>query len=133
MTTRTTWANITRKTGPGGVGAVSEEYKDSIITDAVTTWQQMGLTQQQIAYGIAAIGVESGFNPDAVSSTGPIGLGQFSQDTWTDAVKYYNDNYSGHIDVQANRNDPAAQIAVMGAWSSRIWEKASTWEALGSG
>ena len=68
----TTWTNITGKTGPG-IGAVTEGAKDSTITAAVTTWQQIGLTQQQIAYGVAVMGVESGFDPGAKSSTGPYG------------------------------------------------------------
>ncbi|MEW6620493.1 MAG: transglycosylase SLT domain-containing protein [bacterium] len=78
------------------------------------------MSQQQIAYGIAAIGIESAFNPDAESPTGPYGLGQFSTDTWNEAVAYYNSNYGGNLDPAQSRDDVSAQIAVMGAWTSKI-------------
>lgn len=38
-----TWNNIGIKKGSGGVGAVTGEAKNSAITNAAASWQQMGL------------------------------------------------------------------------------------------
>lgn len=107
-----------------GIEKVTDEQKNSTISNAVSKWTEMGLSQQQIAYGIAVMGVESAFNPNAKSPTGPYGLGQFSADTWKDAVKEYNTKYGGNLDPIQSKTDPAAQIAVLGAWTAKVWATA---------
>ncbi|MBI5212128.1 MAG: hypothetical protein HY957_01995 [Nitrospirae bacterium] len=118
----TIWDIIGIKKGPGGVGDVTVEQKNSTISDAVSKWTEMGLSQEQIAFGIATMGVESGFNSTAqAKTTTAYGLGQFTNDAWKRAVKYYNENYGGNLNSDQSRNDPAAQIAVMGAWTAKVW------------
>ncbi len=57
------WRHIKTKKGFGGVGNVTEDEKNAIIEDAVSQWEKMGLTQEEMSFGIATINVESGFNP----------------------------------------------------------------------
>ncbi len=56
---------ITAKRGPGGAGDVTEEKKKRIINKAVMTWKRQGLSEKQIAFGIATMNIESGLNPGA--------------------------------------------------------------------
>lgn len=124
------WKNITIKKGPGGAGRVTEEEKGSIIDMAVSYWGKMGLTQEQMAFGIATMNVESGFNPDAKNpapKSTAYGLGQFIDDTWSYAVAYYNNHFMGHgpkIYPDVSRDDADAQIKVMGAYIVRVWIRA---------
>lgn len=55
------WDNIKIKKGEGGVGNVTVEQKNSTISNAVSVWTNMGLSEGQTAFGIATMGVESGF------------------------------------------------------------------------
>ncbi|MCI0564932.1 MAG: phage tail tip lysozyme [Nitrososphaera sp.] len=81
------WNGIGVKTGAGGVGDVTLAEKNGNIANAVDAWLAMGLTQQQIAFGVATMGVESGFNPNAqAATTTAYGLGQFTDSTWDRAV-----------------------------------------------
>lgn len=119
------WDSIKIKKGPGGCGNVSNEQKNKTIESAVETWENMGLDQDQIAFGIAVMGVESGFNPLARGhSKTERGLGQFNDDTWTDAVKFHNSLYPNPVDPAKNRNEEACQVRAMGAWIHKAFQKA---------
>lgn len=75
------WSRIENKKGIG-IGKVSEEQQDAIISKAESLWKAMGLTLEQTAFGIATMGVESGFDPVAKGqSETEKGLGQFREDT----------------------------------------------------
>lgn len=123
------WKNIKIKKGSGGVGNVTDNEKCATIDKADSTWERMGLTQEQRAFGIASMNVESGFNPAAKNpGSTAYGLGQFIDPTWKDAVTYYNDKIRGKneskIYPDVSRSDPDAQIKVMGAWIQRVWGRA---------
>jgi hypothetical protein len=123
------WKHIRVKKGYGGVGDVTEEEKDAIIEKAVSQWEKMGLTQEEMAFGIATMNVESGFNPHVKgTSKTEYGLGQFNDDTWHDAVREYNGKYKTpsepRIYPDVSRDDPDTQIKAMGAWIRKVWEKA---------
>jgi len=129
------WDNIQIKTGKGGCGDVTVEQKNNLIEHAVTTWEDMGLSDEQLAFGIGVMGLESGFNPHAKGTTAEsveYGLGQFTKKTWEDAVNYYNKRpehttrREPHIDADKDRDDPNAQIAVMGPWLRKTWDRAGT-------
>ena len=120
------WDNIKIKKGAGGVGDVTVEQKNSTISNAVSVWTNMVLSEEQIAFGIATMGVESGFNPAAQATTTAYGLGQFTNDTWAWAVSEYNRKFGGNLDPDQSRNDPTAQIAVMGAWIDKVWTMAQS-------
>ena len=62
------WENIGIKKGPGGCGDVTEEQKNSTKDHAVSTWERMGLSEDEIAFGIGVMGLESGFDPHAKST-----------------------------------------------------------------
>jgi hypothetical protein len=128
----TWWDNIQSKKGPGGVGDVTEEEKNNHIERAVNTWERMGLTEDQIAFGIGVMGLESGFNPRARNNKSTAeGLGQFTGDTWKDAVKRYNTRPAHKklsepdIDLVTGRTDPDSQIQAMGAWITNAWGQAA--------
>ena len=123
--------NIQIKKGPGGCGDVTVEQKNNLIDHAVSTWEGIGLSDDQIAFGIGVMGLESGFNPRAIgSSESESGLGQFNKDTWGEAVKYYNKRpehatrLEADIDPDKGRDDRDSQIAVMGPWLRKVWERA---------
>jgi len=129
------WENIGIKKGPGGCGDVTEEQKNSTIDHAVSTWKRMGLTDDEIAFGIAVMGLESGFNPHAKGTTPEsveYGYGQFTHETWKEAVDHYNTRPEHdvlgepHIDPDKIRDDPNSQIAVMGPWIRKTWKRAGT-------
>lgn len=125
------WDKVMVKKGHGGAGKVTEEEKNSIIGAAVYNWMRMGLTNRQIAFGIATMNVESGFNPKAKNpapESTASGLGQFTDDTWERAVREYNKTFKGSInpDSSSSSNDTDAQIAVMGAYILTVWDKAAT-------
>ena len=40
-------------------------HAQAVIDTAITVWMQMGLTEDQIIYGIAMMNVESQYNVDA--------------------------------------------------------------------
>jgi|WetSurMetagenome_2_1015567.scaffolds.fasta_scaffold991864_1 hypothetical protein len=106
------WNLINERNGANNVGHVSKFDKNQLIDNAKDTWEAMGLFEEQIAFGIAMMGIESGFNPKAsrtdhipVKVNGVIqtdengnviyndyvykGLGQFAYtipNTWGDAV-----------------------------------------------
>ena len=127
------WETIGIKKGKGGCGDVTEEQKNNTIDHAVSTWKRMGLTDDQIAFGVAVMGLESGFNPNAKSeSSSAHGLGQFTDDTWKDAVNHYNTRpehktrHEPDIDPDSGRSDPHSQIEVLGPWIRKTWERAGT-------
>ena len=122
----TIFSNIRIRRIPG-VPKTSPIERDRLLALSLFTWQNMGLTSQEVAFGIATMGVESTFNPNAAAPTSTaFGLGQFTDPTWTDAVKYYNNNYGSTFGTLSttNENDPATYIAVMGAWITNIWTRA---------
>ena len=126
------WKDIKTKKGSGGSGDVTEDEKYDIIEDADSTWEKMGLTKEQKAFGIATMNVESGFNPTVKNPTlgsTAYGLGQLTYPTWKDAVKYYNAKFRGEnepwIDTNLSRSDTDAQIKVTGAWIEKVWERAA--------
>jgi hypothetical protein len=85
----------------------------------------MGLTLDQIAAGIAIMGLESGFNSNARSgSLTEYGLGQWTDSTWGEAVQLYNQNFGALLDPATSRGDQQAQIAVFGAWLQELWARA---------
>lgn len=86
----------------------------------------MGLSDDEIAFGIATMGVESGFDSKAKASGSTArGLGQFLESTWKDAVKNYNSHYGGSLDTDLSRHDADSQTAVMGAYIKKvIWPTA---------
>ena len=126
----TWWDNIQIKKGPGGCGDVTEEQKNSTIDRAVSTWEHMGLTEDQIAFGIGGMGMESGFNPGAI---GPFdserGLSQFTQGTWEEAVynarPEHKKRLEPDIDPVKSRDDPDSQVQVTGAWIPKAWGRAA--------
>lgn len=119
------WSAIRIKKGSGGCGNVSEEKKNRIVSDAVSLWENMGLSEEQIAFGIATMGVESGFNREAKNEkTTAYGLGQITDPTWQDAVKYHNKRYDEQVDLVKGRTDEASQVRVMGAWIEKVWQGA---------
>lgn len=123
------WQNIEIKEGSGGAGAVTEDEKNATIEKAVSQWESMGLSQEQIAFGIATMNVESGFNSNAKNpapKSTAYGLGQIIDDTWSYAVDDYNRHFRGHgpkIYPDVSRDDADAQIKVMGAYIDRVWER----------
>ncbi|MCR4287025.1 MAG: hypothetical protein NUW09_03325, partial [Deltaproteobacteria bacterium] len=56
--------------------------------------------------------------------------GQLTDPTWRDAVKEYNGKYRSKsepvIYPDVNKDEPGAQIKVMGAWIRKAWAKAIT-------
>jgi len=129
------WETIQIKKGPGGCGDVTEEQKNDTIDHAVSTWKGMGLSDDEIAFGIGVMGLESGFNPRAKGTTpksAEYGLAQFIGDTWKEAVNHYNTRPEHaalgepHIDPDKGRNDRDSQIAVMGPWIRKTWKRAGT-------
>lgn len=127
----TYWDTIQIKEIPGAK-KVTEDQKNRTIEHAVSTWQGMGLTNPEIAFGIATMGLESAFNPRIKGpSTSERGLGQFNDDTWRDAVNYYNRERTkpGNtawpaVDPVKGRDDHDSQINVMGPWIRNVWDKA---------
>ncbi len=111
-------------------GDVNEDEKNRIISEAVATWKRMGLSREQIAFGIAAMNIESGFNPGAKgTSKSEKGLGQFTDETWKDAINAYNrdkDKTEKKIDpsVLSNSGNASDQIKVMGRWIKEAWHDA---------
>lgn len=120
------WSDIRIKKGPGGCGDVTEKKKNEVIGNAVSVWETMGLTDEQIAFGIATMNVEAGFNAKAENPrTTAYGLGQFVKGTWDDAVTRYNKRHDPDINPKKGRTDESSQIAVMGEWVNYVWNKAS--------
>ncbi|MEK7679529.1 MAG: hypothetical protein AAB356_04995 [Deltaproteobacteria bacterium] len=118
------WNRIRIKKGRG-IGNVTEEQKDALISKAVSMWKSMGLTLKQTAFGIATMGVESGFDPVAGGqSRTEKGLGQFREDTWNEAVKHYNNLYRDSLNPALSRYNTDDQIAVIGGWIKKIWPTA---------
>src|SRR5271167_1297582 len=70
----------------GAVGTTQLPFlAQSVIDSAVMVWMQMGLTNDQIKYALAATNVESGFFPDSANGvpTDTIrGLGQVTNGAW---------------------------------------------------
>ncbi|MBI5885384.1 MAG: transglycosylase SLT domain-containing protein [Deltaproteobacteria bacterium] len=126
----TRWDTIQGKKGRG-IGQVTNEQKNAVISKAESRWKEMGLTDKEIAFGIATMGVESGFDPKA-KSTDPKstaeGLGQFNDKTWSDAVNLYNKKFNAHLKPDSSRQDPDAQIAVMGAWIPYVMDRTKKFE-----
>jgi hypothetical protein len=128
----TWWDNIQIKKGSGGVGDVTDEEKNHHIEQAVKTWERMGLTEDQIAFGIGVMGLESGFNPRAGNAgSSAKGLGQFTEGTWKDAVRHYNTRaahrklFEPDIDPVTGSGNIDSQIQVMGPWIANAWEQAA--------
>jgi len=65
-------------------GDVSPETQQEIVTKIVDVGSKLGMTDYEIAYTLATVRYESGFNPDAsAKSTSARGLGQFIDKTGT--------------------------------------------------
>ena len=127
------WDNIGIKKGTGG--HVTQDQKNSLIEQAVSAWSRMGLTDDEIAFGIGVMGIESEFYPQAKGTTKnsvEYGLGQFTKRTWGDAVNHYNKRPEHEalnerdIDPVKGRDDLDSQIAVMGPWIRKTWGRAGT-------
>ncbi len=125
------WNTIQIKEIPGKK-KVTEDQKNATIEKGMSTWDQMGLSDEQKAFGGAVIGTESAFDPHAKGpSESERGLGQFTDRTWKDAVNYYNDerkkpqnqNWPA-VDAVKGREDHDSQIRVMGPWIQKTWESA---------
>ncbi len=118
------WSNIKPK-AIFGKQTLSESEKDKVIDDTADKWARMGLSRKQIAFGIATMGLESGFDPTAKgTSKSEYGLGQFNDPTWKDAVEKYNKLHGTKFDPDKTKRDPTTQQAVMGEWIKVIWSKA---------
>jgi Ca2+-binding RTX toxin-like protein len=82
------------------------------------------------------MGLESGFNPNARSTSATeYGLGQWTDETWVEAVQKYNQNFGGLLDPAASRTNPDDQVRVFGAWLQELWgraEQRSSDPSLGS-
>jgi hypothetical protein len=121
------WEIIQIKEMPGKK-KVTQDQKNALIERAVSIWEDMGLTNPEIAFATTVMGQESGFDAKAKGKTkdsDEYGLGQFTEGTWGEAVKQYNIRYKPGIDNAATaRKNPDAQIRVMGVWVPHIWEKA---------
>lgn len=129
----TDWDTIQIKEIPGKK-KVTEEQKNATIEHAVKTWEGMELDPAQIAFGTAVMGHESGFDAKAEGTTkdsDEFGLGQFTEGTWKEAVKHYNDerrkpensNWPA-VDPVKGREDHDSQIQVMGPWIRKAWNRA---------
>ena len=136
---QTNWIgkDVDIKKGKNGVGDVSKPEKDAIIELAHGVWKAMGLSNEQIAALDATFNVESGFNSKAehtdiqthyvkstpltaasatyTTETHYIGLGQFDEATWGDAVNTYNKKSGETLDPTAERYDILSQIKVSGS------------------
>ena len=127
----TYWDTIQIK-GIHGAKKVTEDQKNATIEHAVKTWEAMGLTDAEMAFGIATMGLESAFNPHLKGpSVSEYGLGQLTKDTWRDAVKHYNEErrkpenrHWPAVDPTRGRDDPDSQINVMGPWIRNAWDRA---------
>jgi|GEM_PF-3634269 len=73
-------------------------FNATVVTDsAVLIWTQMGLTTDQIMYGLAMMNVESGYTPqitNRVKKDTIRGLGQFNAGTWSGTAKKYDASYN---------------------------------------
>lgn len=127
------WKFIPIKRGNNGVGKVTGEYASQIIEQAENEWLGQ-LSDEQIAFGIALMNVESGFNPNAAYS-GPLpshafGLGQFQPGTWEAEVAKYNQNNTDNIDPVADKWNAGAQIKILGQWiDDTLWPRAEAFMA----
>ena len=64
----TYWDTLQIKKGHG-IGDVTEDEKNARIERAVNTWDQMKMTDEQKAFGLATMRQESGFDPKAKGSS----------------------------------------------------------------
>jgi hypothetical protein len=63
-------------------GDVTPETQQEIVNKIVDVGSKLGMTDYEIAYTLATVRYESGFNPDAsAKSTSARGLGQFVNET----------------------------------------------------
>ncbi len=63
-------------------GDISPELQQAIITKTIDVGSKLGMTDYEIAYTLATVRYESGFNPDAsAKTTSAKGLGQFIDET----------------------------------------------------
>jgi len=65
--------------------SASADQAQAVIDSAIAVWMQMGLSEEQIMYGIAMLNVESGYNPiitNGVPTDTIRGLGQFAAVNW---------------------------------------------------
>lgn len=101
----TDWDTIQTKEIPGKK-KVTEDEKNATIEKAINTWDEMGLTDEQKAFGAAVMGHESGFDAKAKGATkgsDEYGLGQFTEGTWKEAVKHYDDEQKAREQGLASR------------------------------
>jgi len=71
----------------------STQHSKVVIDTAITVWMQMGLTEDQILYGIAMMNVESGYFPtktNGVPTDTIRGLGQFNTATWNSTAQSFD-------------------------------------------
>ncbi len=81
---------------------------------------------------IGATGIETSINASATYNTAThyVGLGQFDEGTWTDAVNLYEKKYGEKLDPAKARYDELSQIKVSGAWmKDKIWPTAVKYDA----
>lgn len=63
------------------------DRRAEVVAKAANLWRAMGLSTEQIAFGIAVMNAEFNFDATAKASTSAHGLGQFTDTTWSDAIK----------------------------------------------
>lgn len=83
-------------TAISGLFHQSSAQAQVVIDTAVTVWMQMGLSENQILYGIAMMNVESGYDPvvtNGVDTDSIRGLGQFSTGTWNATALSFDKQY----------------------------------------
>ncbi len=81
-------------------GDASEEVQTRVISDVVSQASSRDFTAHEIAFALAVIRTESGFNPDAASgSSSASGLGQLIDETAHSLGVTHRFSVSHHIDA----------------------------------
>ncbi|MFM0074597.1 DUF3060 domain-containing protein [Paraburkholderia sediminicola] len=127
------WNGITVAAIPGQ-STVPAYVAGNIIAKAVSTWQAMGIPGNVIAFGIAMMNTESGYNVSAQApgSTG-YGLGQFLTGSLQDALTLYNKTYDGDFTAADYQSSAEAQIDIIGGSLQTVWNRAVALQAQNSG
>lgn len=73
-------------------------------------------------YAQSVVGAESSGNPNAISSSGAVGLGQFTKATWIDQFRRHLSDIAAQIDAQNPGNQAAADAAILALRSNREYQ-----------
>lgn len=123
------WNGIT-VAGIPGQSTVPSYVAGNIIANAVSTWQAMGIPDDVIAFGIAMMNTESGYNVSAQApGSSGYGLGQFLTGSLHDALTQYNKTYDGDLTAADYQSSAEAQIDVIGGSLQVAWNRAVALQA----